>query len=95
MLESGDFVTVAELAAREGIAVSYLTRVLRLTQLGDIASDGYAALSIPNPAQTLIHIHADPQELGRVYQPELAINATPAAFAEAIARLEVVPNPRC
>ena len=33
MLESGDFVTVAELAAREGIAVSYLTRVLRLTQL--------------------------------------------------------------
>lgn len=33
MLESGDFATVAELAAREGIAVSYLTRVLRLTQL--------------------------------------------------------------
>ncbi|WP_407947263.1 hypothetical protein [Phaeovulum vinaykumarii] len=33
MLESGDFVTVAELAAREGIAVSYLARVLRLTQL--------------------------------------------------------------
>lgn len=34
MLESGDFATVAELAAREGIAVSYLTRVLRLTLLG-------------------------------------------------------------
>ncbi|MFC3085036.1 hypothetical protein [Tabrizicola soli] len=33
MLESGDFATVAELAARERIAVSYLTRVLRLTQL--------------------------------------------------------------
>lgn len=33
MLQSGDFATVAELAAREGIAVSYLTRVLRLTQL--------------------------------------------------------------
>lgn len=33
MLKSGDFATVAELAAREGIAVSYLTRVLRLTQL--------------------------------------------------------------
>jgi hypothetical protein len=33
MLESGEFATIAELAAREGIAVSYLTRVLRLTLL--------------------------------------------------------------
>jgi hypothetical protein len=33
MLETGDFVTIAELARREGIAVSYLTRVLRLTLL--------------------------------------------------------------
>jgi len=33
MLESGEFTTIAELAAREGIAPSYMTRVLRLTQL--------------------------------------------------------------
>jgi hypothetical protein len=33
MLESGDFATIAELAEREGIAPSYLTRVLRLTLL--------------------------------------------------------------
>ena len=33
MLESGEFVTIAELAEREGIAPSYLTRVLRLTLL--------------------------------------------------------------
>ena len=33
MLETGEFVTIAELAQREGIAVSYLTRVLRLTLL--------------------------------------------------------------
>jgi hypothetical protein len=33
MLESGDFATIAELAEREGIASSYLTRVLRLTLL--------------------------------------------------------------
>ncbi len=31
MLESGEFTTIAELAEREGIAPSYLTRVLRLT----------------------------------------------------------------
>jgi hypothetical protein len=34
MLESGEFSTIAELAEREGIAPSYMTRVLRLTLLG-------------------------------------------------------------
>jgi hypothetical protein len=33
LLESGEFATIAELAAREGIAPSYMTRVLRLTLL--------------------------------------------------------------
>jgi hypothetical protein len=33
MLESTEFATIGELAEREGIAVSYLTRVLRLTLL--------------------------------------------------------------
>ncbi|MCC1492731.1 hypothetical protein [Cognatishimia sp. F0-27] len=33
MLETGDFVTIAELAEHEGIAPSYMTRVLRLALL--------------------------------------------------------------
>ena len=33
MLESSEFATIAELAEREGIATSYMTRILRLTQL--------------------------------------------------------------
>jgi len=33
MLESGEFTIIAELAEREGIASSYMTRVLRLTLL--------------------------------------------------------------
>jgi hypothetical protein len=33
MLESGEFATIVELAEREGIAPSYMTRVLRLTLL--------------------------------------------------------------
>jgi len=33
MLDSGEFATIAELAEREGIAPSYMTRVLRLTLL--------------------------------------------------------------
>ena len=33
MLDSGEFATIADLAEREGIAPSYMTRVLRLTLL--------------------------------------------------------------
>ncbi len=33
MLESGEFATIGELAEREGIAPSYMTRVLRLSLL--------------------------------------------------------------
>ncbi len=33
MLETGDFATINELADREGIAPSYMTRILRLTLL--------------------------------------------------------------
>ena len=37
MLESGEFATIAELAEREGIAPSYMTRVLRLTLLAPVS----------------------------------------------------------
>ncbi|MEF2546389.1 hypothetical protein VQ045_04365 [Aurantimonas sp. E1-2-R+4] len=47
MLESGDFATIAELAEREGIAASYVTRVLRLTLLApdivEVILDGQQA----------------------------------------------------
>jgi hypothetical protein len=33
MLESGEYATIAELAVKEGIASSYMTRVMRLTLL--------------------------------------------------------------
>jgi hypothetical protein len=33
MLESGEFATIAELAEREGVVPSYVTRILRLTLL--------------------------------------------------------------
>ena len=44
LLESGEFATIAELAKREGIAPSYMTRVLRLTLVApdivDVILDG-------------------------------------------------------
>ncbi|KND17286.1 bacteriophage-like protein [Pannonibacter phragmitetus] len=40
MLESAEFATIAELAEREGIAPSYMTRVLRLTLLAPDIIEG-------------------------------------------------------
>lgn len=36
MLQTGEFATIAELAGHEGIAPSYMTRVLRLTLLSPV-----------------------------------------------------------
>ena len=40
---------------------------------------------IPTPAQPLVHVHADADELGKLYRPAQAIHATPRAFAAALA----------
>jgi acetolactate synthase-1/2/3 large subunit len=54
-------------------------------------SASYTLLDVPVPRQTLVHVYPDETELGRVYQPTLAILATPRAFAAALDRL-VTPN---
>jgi acetolactate synthase-1/2/3 large subunit len=54
-------------------------------RLGEITTSGYTLLAVPTPSQTLIHVHPGADELGRVYQPALAINSTPGAFLAALA----------
>jgi acetolactate synthase-1/2/3 large subunit len=56
-------------------------------RLGEMPSSGYTLLDIPYPSQTLVHVHADAGELGRVYRPDLAINADSASFVSALANL--------
>ncbi|MFA7586085.1 MAG: thiamine pyrophosphate-dependent enzyme [Novosphingobium sp.] len=51
-------------------------------RLGEATSDGYHLIPPEHPFQTLIHVHPDPEELGRVYHPDLAICADVAEFAE-------------
>ena len=48
-------------------------------------SQNFSLLGMPNPGKTLIHVHPGAEELGRIYTPTLAINATPDAFFDAIA----------
>lgn len=59
-------------------------------RLGETTTGGYTLLSIPAPAQDLIHIHADPDEPGRVYRPALAFAASPA---RAVAQLAEAAAP--
>jgi acetolactate synthase-1/2/3 large subunit len=61
-------------------------------RLGEVPSGGYELIRSPVPVQTLVHIHPDPQELGRVYQARLPINAGVAPAACALARLEPVAS---
>jgi acetolactate synthase-1/2/3 large subunit len=50
-----------------------------------MTTSGYSLVEAPQPRQTLIHVHPGSDELGRVYQPAIAINATPREFLDALA----------
>jgi acetolactate synthase I/II/III large subunit len=56
-------------------------------RLGEMTTAGYTILKPPRPGKTLVHIHADPAELGRVYQADLPINAGTTTMAAALANL--------
>ncbi len=63
------------------------------SRLSEMTTGGYELIGVPVPRQRLVHIHPDPQEPGRVYQPDLAIPATPREAARALADLPPVADP--
>jgi acetolactate synthase-1/2/3 large subunit len=54
-------------------------------RLTEIETQGYTLPAAPVAPQTLVHVHPDPRELGRVYQPALGILAGMQSFAAALA----------
>lgn len=52
-------------------------------RLGEMTTQGYTLLAESSPVQSLIHVHTDDQELGKVYKPALSIHAGMGAFAAA------------
>jgi acetolactate synthase I/II/III large subunit len=62
-------------------------------RLGEMTTGGYTLLAAPVPHQTLIHVHPSPDELGRVYQPEVAIAAVPGDFLAAMQSLPALARP--
>ncbi len=59
-------------------------------RLGEMTTGNYTLLEAPRPKQKLVHIHSSAEELNRVYQADLAINATMNAAARS---LEVLTAP--
>ena len=54
-------------------------------RMGEMTTGGFSLLDIPCPRQRMIHVHAGAEELGHIYRPELAINASSARFVAALA----------
>ena len=59
-------------------------------RMSEMPSQAYTLFDIPVPKQTLVHVHPDSGELGRVYRAAVAINASPIAFAS---ELIALPTP--
>jgi acetolactate synthase I/II/III large subunit len=62
-------------------------------RMSEMPSSSYTLLDIPVPAQRLVHVHPGAEELGRVYAPTLAIQASPAAFCQALREMSPARMP--
>ncbi len=63
-------------------------------RIGEITSQSYSLMGIPDPGKVLIHVHPGAEELGRVFRPTLPIQSGMSEFAAAAAALDLVPAPR-
>lgn len=62
-------------------------------RLGEMTTSGYTLLECPVPNQNLVHIHLDPNELGRVYHPTLAVTADAGEMVlQLSAKLQTAPK---
>ena len=57
-------------------------------RLGEATTDGYTLVTPDHPGQILVHVHPDPNEIGRVYRTDLPICADMREFAELAADWE-------
>lgn len=64
------------------------------SRLGDTATNGYTLLDPAAPGARIVHIHPDPDELGHVWRPDVAVVAPAPAMIAALARQNAAPNPQ-
>jgi acetolactate synthase-1/2/3 large subunit len=63
-------------------------------RLGEMTTSGYTLMDPAHPVQNLVHVHPGAEELGRVYQATLPINAGMPQFAAALASLDGIDGSR-
>jgi acetolactate synthase-1/2/3 large subunit len=61
-------------------------------RLGEMTTKGYSIVSVPRPKQRIVHVYPDPDEIGRVYQADLAIAAGVDRFAAAARKAKPVSS---
>ena len=61
--------------------------ILLGARMSEMPSSSYSLIDIPYPQQQLVHVYPDPEELGRIYRPDLAICASPEDFVAALGEL--------
>ncbi len=59
-----------------------------------MTTSGYTLIDIPNPKQKLIHVHPDPDEIGTVYRPDIAVAASAREFIAAFEKLNITAKPQ-
>jgi len=63
-------------------------------RIGEITSQSYSLLGVPDPGKVLVHVHAAAEELGRVFRPTLAMQSGMPEFAAAVRELPPIAKPR-
>jgi acetolactate synthase-1/2/3 large subunit len=58
-------------------------------RLGEMTTAGYSILTVPQAQTTLIHVLSGPEELGRVYRPDFALNCSPENFCAALKQVKM------
>lgn len=63
-------------------------------RLGETSTQGYELLAVPRPQQRLVHVHADPEELGHVYHADVPVLSSLPEFAQAAKSLKPANSSR-
>ncbi|MEM9580920.1 MAG: thiamine pyrophosphate-dependent enzyme, partial [Pseudomonadota bacterium] len=63
-------------------------------RLGENTTQGYSLLGVPVPEQRLAHVFHEPEELGRVFEPEIALASDMTSFCQAVAAWEPIAPER-
>ena len=74
----------ADPALHEAVKSSDLL-ILMGARMGEVPSAGYTLIQSPQPSQKLVHAMPSPDELGKVYRPDLSMVVTMPALAASLA----------